>query len=431
MSVVSITIGGFRNIRKSRVELGNITALVSTNNYGKSNFLEGITCALEFMHSGEKDRSALMCNQRDVPLNPALINDPFFFEVELHIPSAGEYQFIRYGFSFVWFRDDATGQKIIDEWLDMRSTPSVKYTHYLKYDEGKYRKGKETNAFRNLSLGSFSLALDALPAIGDLDYHEALGKIKGFTFATYPTIDNERHVLAGRYDTVKSDRELSSLLHGLKHEDPERWELFKESITALFPEIIGLEVVNASFDTDELYKGIHSQHRGEASYTMEQEPPYKLRNEVYRIVVVSRTINQPIDISMLSSGTRRLFWILALLFAREVATNVIGIEELEASIHPRLLKQTLEILHDNLGDTALIITSHSPYLVQYLPLEGICLGLPNEMGVAEFGAVAPTKARALVKAARSNGMSVGEYVFDLMSKDHRSMDLLRRFVALP
>ena len=68
--------------------------------------------------------------------------------------------------------------------------------------------------------------------------------------------------------------------------------------------------------------------------------------------------------------------------------------------------------------------------MQYLPLEGLHLGLPNENGVAEFGGVASTKTRALVKSARNNGMSVAEYVFDLMSHDTRSMEILRRFIKV-
>lgn len=439
MRVVSLTIGGFRNIKKSRVTLRHITALVSLNNYGKSNFLEGIAFALEFLHSGEADRSKLMRNQGDVPLNFALIDEPFFFEIEVHEPTLAAYQFIRYGFSFVWYRDDAARQVISDEWLDMRPTQSVKYTRYLKRHEGRYRKGKDTNAFRNLSLGRFQLSLDVLSSFEDLDYHQAVEAIKGFAFATYPPFDSEDQVFNRGYRNVSPKslgtsfvRKLSSLLNDLKYANPERWELFRESIFVLFPEIIALEVIKATFDVDydEFLEYSNARRGGELSYTMEKTPPYTLRNDIYRIVVVSRTMNQPIDISLLSSGTQRVFWILALLFSSDRNTHVIGIEELEANIHPRLLKQMLEILYENLGDTALIITSHSPYLVQYLPLEGIHLGLPNENGVAEFSGVAATKIRALVKSARNNGMSVAEYVFDLMSSDTRTMDILRRFVKV-
>ena len=40
MRILSITVGGFRNIEKTTFELGGIVGLVSANNYGKTNVLE-------------------------------------------------------------------------------------------------------------------------------------------------------------------------------------------------------------------------------------------------------------------------------------------------------------------------------------------------------------------------------------------------------
>lgn len=45
MEVKNITIGGFKNLAKTKIELNKITALVSPNNYGKSNFLLAINFA--------------------------------------------------------------------------------------------------------------------------------------------------------------------------------------------------------------------------------------------------------------------------------------------------------------------------------------------------------------------------------------------------
>ena len=56
MKLKSVTIGGFKNIRKTKINLSNITAIISPNNYGKSNLLEAIDFGVEFISASEKDR---------------------------------------------------------------------------------------------------------------------------------------------------------------------------------------------------------------------------------------------------------------------------------------------------------------------------------------------------------------------------------------
>jgi len=144
--------------------------------------------------------------------------------------------------------------------------------------------------------------------------------------------------------------------------------------------------------------------------------------------VKSKHINQPMDITMLSAGTKRLFWIMTTLFTSNSETQLIGIEELETSIHPRLLKQTLELLNENLGNTTLLITSHSPYLVQYLRLENIYIGVPDETGLASFQRIRKNRTKSLINTTQNLGLSIGEYLFDLMSGDSKSNLILQKYI---
>lgn len=433
MKIKSITIGGFKNLTQAKIEVERITALVSPNNYGKSNFLQGIDFALSFMSAGEKSRIKMTTWQKGIPLNPASAYDPFFFEVELHDPSLGEYQFVRYGFSFTWLRDDASGQRIVDEWLDMRGNESVKYTSYLKRNEARYRKAKNTNAFRSIMLGEFQLAIDILSSIEDVAYTPVLKHIKQLSFKTCSSLDMDRQYQSVPFEGCGMSHSLSylnetpRLLSTLKETNPERYELFKESITTLFPEISNVEVVKATFDPDHS-KMFSYDDREMGASSVSEKPPFTWKNEIYTIFVTNRYMNQPMDITMLSAGTKRLFWIMAILFSSNADTHVIGIEELETSIHPRLLKQTLEILNENLGEIVLLITSHSPYLVQYLKLERIYIGVPDETGLASFESIAKSRAKSLINTSRALGLSVGEYLFDLMSGDSKSTYILKKYI---
>ena len=57
MRILSITVGGFRNIEKTTFELGGIVGLVSANNYGKTNVLDAISFAIDFMQASLRERS--------------------------------------------------------------------------------------------------------------------------------------------------------------------------------------------------------------------------------------------------------------------------------------------------------------------------------------------------------------------------------------
>ncbi|HQE69981.1 MAG TPA: AAA family ATPase, partial [Atopobiaceae bacterium] len=60
MRLLGLTVGGFRNVAKTTIELGGITAFVSPNNYGKSNLLDAIDFATTFINESPRTRSTMM-----------------------------------------------------------------------------------------------------------------------------------------------------------------------------------------------------------------------------------------------------------------------------------------------------------------------------------------------------------------------------------
>ena len=104
--------------------------------------------------------------------------------------------------------------------------------------------------------------------------------------------------------------------------------------------------------------------------------------------------------------------------------SFVGIEELETSIHPKLLKNLLEFLDEVLDDTSLIISSHSPFLIQYIKPEKIYIGVPSHDGTAVFKKIKGVRIKQLLNLARDHNMSLGEYVFELLSGDSDDEDIL-------
>jgi hypothetical protein len=262
--VKSITIGGFRNLERTKIEVKAITALVSLNNYGKTNFLKGIEFAVAFITKGEFEREKMMGLIHSIPLNPSLSNEPFVFEIEFHESKLKEYQFIRYGFSFKWKRNGDSGQRLVDEWLDLRESESTKYTSYLKREELKYRKSKSTTAFRNIILNEYQLALDNLSSIDDLDYLEVIKLIKRFSLSCMENSYQENNSVN------------SKMFYDLKKSDPNKFDLFREAILTIFDDIVDIDVVKTEFEPKsyKFYSSVVSDWK-------EQSVPFKLDNESY------------------------------------------------------------------------------------------------------------------------------------------------------
>ena len=131
----------------------------------------------------------------------------------------------------------------------------------------------------------------------------------------------------------------------------------------------------------------------------------------------------------MSTGTKRIFWLLTNIFIAS-CNNVscIGIEELETSIHPKMLKDLLAIITESLQSTCLIISSHSPYLVQYLKPSQIYIGSSVDTGVAQFFRIAHSKEKKLLSAAQTYDLSIGEYLFELMSGESIALKTLQNFL---
>lgn len=431
MKLLSIGAGGFRNLAFTKLELGGIAALVSPNNYGKSNLLDAIKFALEFIDAGAKQRGSMMKAKRCIPLTPALDTEEFRFVVEFDDPSLGEYRFVRYGFSFAWFRDDGTGCKITNETIEINSKRTGAWTNYLKRAEGKYKKSHDTRSFRSIGLDDTQLAIDVLTSIEDIDINPAIRSIRTIAYAICTSLDTENRFrsmpfefgeVADETTVMFDDADLPRALFRLKQTDPEKFDDFLAAVHTLFPEFESISVNSYELKPEEherLSKVLSKDRESE------DEIPFRIRDDLYRLTVKSKTMNQPVDISYMSTGTKRIIWLIAnVIIAGMGGASCIGIEEIETSIHPKMMRGLLETLNNNLGSTSLLLTSHSPFLIQYLKPEKIYLGVPNEDGVATFKRVKGSKVKSALDTAYNRGLGFGEYLFELMSSEEDGLRVL-------
>ncbi|MCQ2259611.1 MAG: ATP-binding protein, partial [Bacteroidaceae bacterium] len=143
--------------------------------------------------------------------------------------------------------------------------------------------------------------------------------------------------------------------------------------------------------------------------------PYRIEDAIYDMRINERSNNQDISISRLSSGSRRIITIIAEIIKAEMTgSSLICMEELENSVHPKLLENMILMVQSFAEGIKVLTTSHSPYLVRYLKSRQLTFGLPTEEGVASFHKLKQTKVKTVVKRASAMEMTLGEYMFDLM-----------------
>ncbi len=425
MRLINITVGGFRNVDDTDIRLGGIVGFVSTNNYGKSNLLEGIKFAFQFIAAGQQDREIMMRDVRNIPLVPSLENKPFRFQVEFDSEVEGPYRFVRYEFSFLWAKDDGSGARIVSETLFANTKASGIFSLYLDREKKKYRASHKTRSFRKIAPQASQLALDALSALDEVELIDVVKRIKSLRFNLASDIDARARFIPSIFELMPPLKEwlndIPTQLLYLKEHQFEQYRLFEEGVYALFPEFEAISV--------EVFRNEFKQKLN-LNQEREKPLPFQIKDDVVKLMVKSSYLNQVVDIQHMSAGTKRVVWLLAnaILTSSRQGQKILAIEEIETSIHPRLIEELLEQLNENLGNSTLLVTSYSPYWVQYLKPNKIYVGLPNENGCACFKPLDAGKFKDFVKRAHDRGLGFGEYLYSLMSGSDDGVRVLRKYL---
>lgn len=430
MGLLSFEVDGFRNLDFTHVETAGITAFVSPNNYGKSNLMEAVAFAADFINASPRERDSMMAYEAGIPLSPKLALKDFYFSFEIDAPELEEYRFIRYAFSFSWIKDDGTGRRIVDERIELNSKRSGMWSSYLKRSEGQYRKSHSTRSFRSIHLDDNQLSLDVLTSIDNIDINPAIREIKKSVFAMFEALDASGRFSAAPimfkppYNPVFDYDDVPLAIQRLKSIKQDGYDRLMDALYGIFPEFENIDVLSYEVSAE-------AKKRLEETFEQEEEGelPFRIRDEFYRLSIKSAHLNQPLDVSRMSTGTKRLIWLLTSAVMASVNTvTCMGIEEVETSIHPRMLRQLLETLEECADNTPVLITSHSPYLIQYLKPSQIYIGIPRDDGIASFRPIGARAFKVLSQDAYECGMGFGEYLFELMSSDAVGAKKLARYL---
>lgn len=410
-TLLNATVEGYRNINKASLDFGELTTLVSTNSYGKSNLMNAIDFAVDFIHAAQPMKRAMMSYYFCVPLNTGTAGKNFRAGFQFAMNLSGARYIVGYGFSFEWVRDGGGGCRIVDEWLTAKEDKKNQKANTLirRGENALYKASPEGRCTTPIRVKDDELIINRLMLEENLYYHELVEQVNFVQVYVERHFDTVGLFSQGNISRFEDALELKSIysipetVFQLKQQHPDRYELLMDAFLQLFPNIQSIDVREID---------LVKQH----SLEVPEKLPFTLKDKVYSMYVQDVNLNQPININSMSDGARRVFLMLTITVIAELeGISLIAIEEPENSVHPGLLQSYLSVLAQLAGNCRILIASHSPYIVQYVNTEDIYIGKPNSDGLADFARVKSAKVNALLRDSINEGMSVGDYIFDLLS----------------
>ncbi|MCI9234189.1 MAG: ATP-binding protein [Bacilli bacterium] len=427
VSIDRFSIKGFKNIQAIDLRLEKITSLLALNNYGKSNVIKAIDFGIDFITKKDDIRENMMCWRNGLPYNKHVEKKNFEFEIEFSIKIGETIQKVIYGYSFDWTSKKGNGE-IEKEYLRVKTTQeSLKYTQYIERNgkEATYKSSVTGSCDRKIKVDTRELVINKLLAYDDLFYLELVKAINNINIYIEEHFETSSHYkynpLVLKDDTMSGllrDGNVPRILSYIKENYPERYELIINTYLELFPNIEGMKVESFEIDPDKLFKA-----------KIKEEAPFKVSDIRYSLYVKDKNLENAIPFDLMSDGAKRILLIFSCLTLAEInECSFIMIEEPENSVHPQLLQQYLISLDSFLQHAKLLITSHSPYLMNYLNPTNLYIGIPNCNGLANFCKIKDTAVKKLMNTSNELDILTGDYLFDLMNGTEEDIEVLSSYV---
>lgn len=424
ININRIKIGGFRNIADVDVEISDITSLLSINSYGKSNYLNGIVFGIDFIHAPSEVKERMMDYEPYKPFNSKILFQDFSFEIELSIIEDNKISQVIYGYTFKWKKHENDKPQVIKEYLKIKENNSPKFATYINRGEfdAMYKSSITGACTKKINIEYNELVLNKITAYDELYYLDLIKKINSVNvyvdkhFNTSAAYDVQTKIRKDFSDySLGNNTNVPRILHKIKNDYPNKFDLIVNTLRDIFPFIKDIKILEYDMNSSELNKNINEN--------------YIAANSVYFLVALDKNIAKTIDFSSMSDGVRRVLLIFTTLVIADINNySLVGIEEPENSLNPKILQRYLIALKGFCKNTKLIITSHSPYLINYMEPKDIYLGLPNNDGLAIFSKIKEKSVNKLITDANNMDMLVGDYLFDLMSGNDEDLEVMRKYM---
>ena len=351
--IESIKVENYRALRKIELkDLTPLTVLLGPNGSGKSTIFDVFNFLSECFQFGL--RRAWDRRGRGKELKSRGASGPILFELKYREQPGTP--IITYHLAI----DEGTkGPEVVEEWLQWRRGAKGKPFRFLEFNRGKGRAASgetpdEDDERPETNLRSSDLI--AVNTLGQLSEHPRIAALREFItdwYVSYLSIDQTRNQPeAGPQERLsKGGENLPNVIQYLKEQHPDRLEGIFAKLRQRIPR---LEKVEADPMPD-----------GRLLLQIKDAP-----------------FDQPVLSKFASDGTMKMLAYLTVLHDPE-PPHFIGIEEPENFLHPRLLPELAEECRSAAQNSQLLITSHSPFLLNAMRAEEVRILYRDEQGFTQ------------------------------------------------
>ena len=351
--IESIKVENYRALRKIELkDLTPLTVLLGPNGSGKSTIFDVFNFLSECFQFGL--RHAWDRRGRGKELKSRGASGPILFELKYR--EQPDTPIITYHLAI----DEGTkGPEVVEEWLQWRRGAKGKPFRFLEFNRGKGRVASgetpdEDDERPETNLRSSDLI--AVNTLGQLSEHPRIAALREFItdwYVSYLSIDQTRNQPeAGSQERLsKGGDNLPNVIQYLKEQHPDRLEGIFAKLRQRIPR---LERVEADPMPD-----------GRLLLQIKDAP-----------------FDQPVLSKFASDGTMKMLAYLTVLHDPE-PPHFIGIEEPENFLHPRLLPELAEECRSAAQNSQLLITSHSPFLLNAIRAEEVRILYRDEQGFTQ------------------------------------------------
>lgn len=421
MKLKQIRVDGYKNLIGCVVDLGDFNVLVGPNNSGKSNLLEAIQMLWPICFGDDKLRENIF--QGSTPPTrwgssichlPAHEKKPMKIGVSFETDVDNKKWNVEYDVKIQCdqkYKSENSDAGFISESLVARTTkPSRTGPDTIYID----RKDKKMRILGNeLPIEKDNSSLLAIRSIYP-DFKNLPMELKNFV-ESIAAISNT-HIFSFSPKTLRntigteepirglqvSALDLPFIAEGIKKEG-KKYELFREA----FCDILELDFVRLVIKDVDIPEGKNRT---------------KTKTKKIRFFFVVRKG----DVSFIdecSDGTITVASVLAtLLSVQRNQEPMMFIEEPENYLHPAALKKLVQFVQDHSDKWPILITTHSPFLLNYVNPEDVRVAVIDQSGAAHFEPVKNTK--QLRDYLKSGLMSFGDLMVsnfeDVLVSDNKS-----------
>ncbi|MHC4477834.1 MAG: AAA family ATPase [Planctomycetota bacterium] len=407
MKLKQIRVDGYKNLINAKLDLGDFNVLVGPNNSGKSNLLEAIQQFLLFCFGNEQMRNAAFTGFPLRTFGTSICHLDKYQDRALSLGITLEVTFRRkkwvvdYDLTVKRSREGNNEAQFLRESLRAKQPQKTgsprtylsRTTNKMKVIGKTERKiPKDTSVLS--AIKSIYPDFEGLPKELDSFVNAIAATAVTDVFALSP--DALRRSIAERsferFVRIASFDLLTTL--DRLHQDETKYVVFKENVC----DILDLEDL---------------QFASEAVCVTHQADPDETSSQQARFCFVKKIGDTLAPIDEYSDGTLLVIAILATVLSGAFNGPILCLEELENCLHPLALEKLLRFLQDHAHKCPVLITTHSPYLLNGVNPDDVNAAVVDKTGATHFEKV--KSSRDLRDYLNKGLMSFG----DLLVSDFR------------